>query len=71
MQIRRQGRTKASMLFFSFFISFISANMWARQNGSKSWRGAADDPAVPEATKEATLSAECGTVTTIVSLQYR
>lgn len=27
--------------------------------------------AMPGATKEATLSAECGTRTTIVSLQYR
>lgn len=47
------------------FIGFISSNMWTQRSDS------ADEPAMPEATKEATLSAECGHTTTIVSLQDR
>lgn len=44
MQNRRRedGQKKVSVL--SFFISFISGNMWTQQNGAKSWRGEADEP---------------------------
>lgn len=60
------GPKKVSVLPF---ISVICGNMCTQQNGTKSLRGVADDPVMPGATKEATLSAECGTRTTIVSLQ--
>lgn len=62
------GQKKVSVLGF---IIFIMGYMWTQHNGTRSWRGEADDAAMPWATKEATLSAECRTTTAIVSLQYR
>lgn len=62
------GQKKVSVLCF---IIFIMGYMWTQQNGTKSWRGEAGDAAMPWATKAVTLSAECRTTTTIVSLQYR
>lgn len=52
------------------FVSLLSVVTRTWQIGSKSC-GAAESPAVPEATKEATLLVECVSLTTIVSLQYR
>lgn len=46
------------------FISLIGGKV----NGSKSWHGST---VMPEATKEATLSAERGATSTLASLQYR
>lgn len=71
MQNRRRedGQKKVSVLSFLLVLSVVTCGR--SRMALKAGEARQTSRAMPGATKEATLSAECGTRTTIVSLQYR
>lgn len=65
-------RTDKRKYLFSRFLLVLSVVTCGRSRMAlKAGEARQTSRAMPGATKEATLSAECGTRTTIVSLQYR